>query len=188
MAQRWKIYRLTFAPDSAQYVGRTGGTVRRRLWFHERGLSNVEVGRRWRLDGPPRVDILPENILSESDARRCELRHIRNLRKPINCVGVLYPPVWRHGDPPPMISPSEPHPRLRNRIRCSLCLGVKPSSEFHADRSRSSGLSSKCKDCRSDICFAIRRALAMGLTKSDGYRAAKAACYGCELDIGGDAT
>jgi len=39
--------------------------------------------------------------------------------------------------------------RLDGCARCSTCQTIKPASKFHKDRSRSTGLSSRCKVCES---------------------------------------
>ena len=33
--------------------------------------------------------------------------------------------------------------------RCSTCQTIKPAAQFHKDRTRTSGLSSRCKTCES---------------------------------------
>ncbi len=37
--------------------------------------------------------------------------------------------------------------RLNGCGRCSTCQTIRPASEFHKDRTRTSGLSSRCRAC-----------------------------------------
>ncbi len=39
--------------------------------------------------------------------------------------------------------------KLDGCARCSTCQTVKPSAEFYGDRTRSTGLSSRCRTCES---------------------------------------
>ena len=39
--------------------------------------------------------------------------------------------------------------KLDGCARCSTCQTVRPSTEFYGDRTRSTGLSSRCKACES---------------------------------------
>lgn len=146
--REYKIYRITFAHDGAQYVGRTVQKLKYRIAAHTRGekSGNSELRRRMKSGDPFTVETLA-TADTLARARCIEIVHIRALEKPINCAGATVMPVWIYGTPPYRMSyPLRRHYKVAE-ARCSICRTIKPAKEFYMDRSRHNGLGSRCKEC-----------------------------------------
>lgn len=176
MSATWRVYQIVFRADGGTYVGRTRQKVRERVYRHRRRPVNAELAARLAADDAHEVSVLSAHA-SEEAAARAEEAAIAALERPINVAGARAPrAVLRRADWP-RVDRQPGRDGRRGRLyerrdgaaRCSVCRRVLPSAEFTTDRTRSSGLSSRCRRCERVLNFergprraAIKAALAEG--------------------------
>ncbi|MBF2753895.1 MAG: hypothetical protein ISN29_01355 [Gammaproteobacteria bacterium AqS3] len=182
-----KIYRIDF-PDGAFYIGQTRQDLRTRLLAHRSNPVNWGVwGRLLRLP-TPRISVLSKHFKQER-ADAAELSQIRKAekespRKLLNVNGRDIERNWRKTGKPPLPNgrgapfsrkrvPKDGYNRKPGFFVCSWCRKRLDSSMFYSDRSRSSGLCSRCKTCSNLKQAAIYAAVKGGGTASEGYQKAK---------------
>lgn len=61
-------------------------------------------------------------------------------------------------------------------VVCSWCRELLPARMYHTDRSRSTGIASRCEDCTSVLHRERRVAIERGSTAGEGYARAKSEC------------
>lgn len=150
--RRVKIYLLTFS-NGRQYAGQTVRPIRERLWRHRKEPCNHELKQL--LDSEePKIEILSAHI-KQSVADAAEKLAIRKLASPINFIGV--PGKKFTGGKPVLMEgrksmfdgrPAYDRDRSERPAWCCGCQKQRSAKFFYADRSRSCGLSSRCKECQ----------------------------------------
>ena len=143
-----KIYRATFS-DGQIYVGRTSMTIAKRFSQHKQHGPLTE-----RLAAEHPIIEVIDRAATTDDAILAEIRAIKAVpreqrlntalasRSP-GLTRVMSPDPWAHH------RHRRRWPRTSRPTRCSACAGVYPPSWYHTDQRRSSGISSRCKACRS---------------------------------------
>lgn len=152
MAKTYRIYQIQFE-DGTTYTGMTKRYyLSRRINEHKHNPANWQVADRLRAGMKYEVDIL--NITDSLEAaRQLELACIAVAPNPLNLAPGTTTHDLHHKRPMPETYGRPSRKRRKERstspATCSWCRERLPASEFHSDRSRHNGLTSKCKTCSS---------------------------------------
>ena len=187
----YHIYRYDF-PDGSAYVGRTKQYLPARHHMHLTQPNNSYL--LFQLRRYP--DVLPEIISSHttlSAADRAEKKALAELTKPLNAVWLSttrFVPdgytgrqkpnskaakrlLGRRLDTGEVKRHNRKYPRRQTgEVRCWMCQQRKPASEYHTSQHRSSGLSSKCRQCAAYIQQRKYEDTKLGMTTAESYKKA----------------
>ncbi|MBF2754265.1 MAG: hypothetical protein ISN29_03280 [Gammaproteobacteria bacterium AqS3] len=166
----FKVYRINFS-DGHFYIGQTRMTLTERMSAHRRNPVNWGVYERMKA-GDGEIVLLSShrkkrraNAAEFSQIRRAE-REAPELLLNINRTsaerswqktGRPVLPNDRGGAFSRIRRPACGYDRRERPALCCGCGGLKPAAEFYSDRSRSSGLSSRCKICDGKRGSGMRR-------------------------------
>jgi len=137
---RHRIYAIRFATGQT-YIGQTTQTVRERLINH-RGkhfrTGNPLLKACLQVEREPLCETLAETECPD-EANRLEWEHLQAV-----------PVRMRLNRQNPPFAGQSPTERIRagRLYPCAWCRRRYPADCFHRDASRSSGLASKCKECK----------------------------------------
>lgn len=142
----YKVYIITF-DNGYSYVGITRQTLKRRMSKHKCRQVNYYV-HKYLNSGVEHSVAVVKTCETEDQARYWERQIIRNEEQPLNTYGnpKMSKAVNRAFGKGKRDYERSPMPQ-----RCNLCLKTKDASRFHTDRSRSTGLHGRCKDCKNQL-------------------------------------
>lgn len=140
----YRVYVIEFETGHT-YVGMTKFPVAKRLESHKKRHINSAMGEFFKNGAK---HIIKEVFRSEnkSECYNMEMQVLRAQEKPLNVFGSRFKPQGRN------------YQRTSKPARCNLCKLEKPALAFWSDRSRSSGLDGRCKQCRHRLAKARNRA------------------------------
>lgn len=176
-----EIYKITF-PDGSAYVGQTRNGIKRRIVQHKCYPCNQKLYNKFLIMPSPKIQVLSRH-LKQKIADGEERRQILRLKDPINIYADGHP-IQKNPEAEKISNnqwPSKRNRRPRKKYPrkpsghhvCSWCWQKLPVSKFYTDRNRSTGLSSRCKECslyRQKRLAEVRR---KGGTASEAYFWAK---------------
>ena len=181
------VYRLEFKQDEYDvlrnhgplpefYVGLTNVSLPEKLYAHRSGQSNKAVQTRMKSGGEFGVTIINTGHCRKR-MRTVEMEELFLLRRHRVRHSRLYKPwviVLNNKNSPLGYNPDTPE-TAPGESYCPICKTVKPKDQFYADKSRGSGLSSKCRDCQIAWGMLTNRVKRGELTGVEAYRELKKA-------------
>lgn len=178
----YQIYCLRF-PCGHTYVGQTIQTLDDRLAQHRNAPCNRKLAELLRDFPEPEVEVLARAGTS-AKALLLEQHFIREQPKSVNRY--FHSDGWEasrimNGDAPGARPVRRWNGRTRTKRyersdrdqRCRWCKVWKTADEYNTDRSRSSGLSSMCKECKKMVERVRRDAIREGKSASEAYEKAR---------------
>ena len=169
-----KIYCIEFA-DGKKYIGLTRRNVKERIQHHR----NPNQFSNWDLHEKINAEAYTVSVIEEhecpKEAKNRELELIQSTPNLINKLGLQVGKSSR----PPLPGSIRKRPRVyrkrhyerndRRTQRCRHCRVLKSGPEFNSDSSRSSGLSSGCRECASFLNRIRYKMMNRGGTSAEAY-------------------
>lgn len=163
------VYKITFA-DGAVYIGKTYQTLRARMCSHRSRPTNHGISARMNRGIKYTAEILHtatcrqelkdlemDAILLEAEQADSSMLNVNGLPKCYKSKvegAQIYRDGRRKRKRSMYAQPGKDRPVVKPSVEsalCSICRQWWPAADFHRDRCRHNGLSSRCKACKCDV-------------------------------------